>query len=133
MDARHFDQLAVAAATGRSRRTALRLLIVGAAAFGMARRGTEEAAAAKNDPRCSGQQVRSNSQCSAFACKAGCVCTLTVSGTRKCLDDFDPTFCPTRDKCDSNSDCRRGYACAKVGGCCPDHRRYNYCLEKCSA
>ena len=132
MDARRFDQLAVAAATGRSRRIALRLLVLGAAALGMARLGTEEASA-RNDPRCSGQLVRSNTQCPAFACKAGCVCTLTVSGARKCLDDFAPTSCPARDQCDSNRDCRRGYACARVGGCCPDHPRRNYCLQKCSA
>jgi hypothetical protein len=132
MDARHFDQLAVSAATARSRRNMLRLLVLGTAALGMARRGTE-VAAARNDPRCSGKQIRNNTQCLADTCKAGCVCTLTVSGKRRCLDDFAPTSCPVRDQCDSNKDCRRGYACAKVGGCCPDHRRYNYCLEKCPA
>ncbi len=132
MDARHFDQLAVTAATGRSRRTALRLLVLGAAAFGMARRGTEEAAA-KNDPRCSGKATRSNIRCSAYTCKPGCRCTLTVSGARKCLDDFHPTSCPTRDECDSNADCPRGSLCARVGGCCPDHPGRNYCLEKCPA
>src|SRR5215217_8345967 len=121
MDARHFDQLAVAAAGGRSRRTLLRLLGLSAAALAMTRLGTQEAAA-RDDPRCDGKRTRNNTQCRAFACKAGCVCTVTVSGERKCLDDFAaPDFCPTRDECDSNADCPRGTACARVGGCCPDH------------
>jgi hypothetical protein len=132
VDPRYFDQLTVVAASRRSRRTALRVLVLGAAGLGLARRGTEDAAA-KGDPRCSGQLTRSNTQCPAFACAAGCVCTLTVSGTRMCLDDFAPTSCPARDQCDSNSDCWRGYACARVGGCCPDHPRRSYCLAKCPA
>ena len=133
MEARHFDQLAVTAATGRSRRGMLRLLGLGAATLGMARFGTEEAAA-RDDSRCRNKQTRSNAQCAAFACATGCVCTRTVSGSRACLDNFAaPEFCPAVDECDRNKDCPSGYACAKVGGCCPEHPRRNYCLFKCPA
>jgi hypothetical protein len=133
MDARHVDWLAVIAAAGRSRRSALRLLGLSAAALGMARVGTE-VAAAKDDRRCGGKKTRNNTRCLAFACAPGCVCTLTVAGERKCLDNFAaPEFCPTQDECDSDADCPQGTACAKVGGCCPERPGRNYCLEKCPA
>ena len=132
MDARHFDQLAVAAATGRSRQTVLRLLSLGGAALGMARLASEDAAA-RDDPRCSGKKTRSNVQCAAFLCAPGCRCTKTISGASACLDDFfAPDFCPAQDECDSNADCPKGSACAKVGGCCPDHPGRNLCLTRCA-
>jgi hypothetical protein len=132
MEARHFDQLAIAAAAGRSRRTVLRLLGVGAA-LGMVPFGSEDAAA-RDDPRCRGKATRSNGRCNAFSCEPGCICTRTATGQRACLDNFAaPDSCPTQDECDSNADCPRGYACAEVGGCCPEHPRRNYCLERCRA
>ena len=132
MDGRQFDQFVVAAANGGSRRGLLRLLGLGAAGIGMTWLGTEDVAA-RDDPRCRNQQTRSNSQCDAFACAAGCRCTKTVSGKRACLDDFAaPDFCPARDECDRNKHCPQGYACAKVGGCCPEHPRRNLCLTRCA-
>jgi hypothetical protein len=131
MDADLFDRIAVAAASGASRRRLVRLLGAGSAAAALPWLGAREVAAA-DDERCVGQQTRNNRRCDAFSCAAGCVCTLTVSGNRDCLDDVPiPLSCPERDECDRNKDCPRGFACAKIGGCCGKPRR-NVCLRKCT-
>lgn len=59
------------------------------------------------------------------------VCVQTVGHLPRCLTGFNPELgrrqCPRKDRCDAHRDCRPGFFCAKVEGCCG--RSHNTCLR----
>ena len=70
------------------------------------------------------QKAINSKRCPTNSCsagQAGCKCTVTVNGNKRCLK-FDRQDCDNR-RCDSNGDCAGDEVCIKAGGCCGGKRQ----------
>ena len=141
MDAQTFDRLTTTLAARASRRGLLRGLTalgVGSVLLGPAAAGARRAPGGADgngatieatDYVCKGKPAFSNKVCTVSTCGGNCLCGVSVSGARKCVDLDSVNNCPLVNECDRNRDCGPGAVCVQMGACCGT--RANLCVPSC--
>ena len=125
-----FDEAAKGLAGGTiSRRRALKL--TGSALLGGTLLALLPEAAEAQQQQCANKKAINNRNCPRSTCglNDNCRCATTVRDKKTCVN-FRARSCPTRNQCNSTSDCARGRVCVKVGGCC-GHKNRHLCAPKC--